>query len=482
VNEPDPPPTQRRDRADPGTTLREAPAGDGTTLGRAPREPDDASGATLLRPTSERQAAPTAGIAAGSVVKQRFVLESVIGSGAMGQVWRAKDLIREQARNARPQVAIKLLNTDCAQQPDAFVGLEREASKAQDLAHPNVITVYDFDFDRDLQRAFISMELLEGDSLDTRIRAARRTGIARADALPIIEGVSDGLAYAHKKRVVHCDLKPGNIFVTVDGTPKILDFGIARAARTEADAGAVASDGFQGFTPAYASVEMIRDLDPLPVDDIYSLGVLLYELLTGRHPFNALPADQAQAKGLQPAPIRGLKAREWRAIERALAFERSARWSDAAAFRRAFRGTSAIPKVLAGAVVVLALAASVFWYQGWRAAQPDVPFEQLPVATQQAFLRHVSDGADAWQLVQSGQSFSINDVFDHYAAAYELHPRDARAVAGLEQAADFVIDKLRTPSDPAGAAQQLEALEQRSAYLAHYPPLTQAVDRLRSRR
>jgi serine/threonine protein kinase len=437
------------------------------------------SGTLLRSPPPRRSASPTAAqIESGVIVKQRYVLEEIIGSGAMGQVWRSKDLMRERARNARLHVAIKLLNADCAQHPDALVGLEREASKAQDLAHPNIITVHNFDVDDDLGRAFISMECLEGESLEGIIRKALGFGLSREAAIPIIEGMTEGLEYAHRKQVVHCDLKPGNVFVTSDGVPKILDFGIARAARLESAAGSVDQEGFRGFTPAYASVELINEQDPQTADDIYSLGVVVYELLTGRHPFNGLPADVAKARRMKPVPIKGLKAREWGAIERALSFDRADRWANAAEFRKAFKGRTLLPRLLGGAVGVLTIAVAVFGYQRWRAAQPDIPFDRLPREQQASFLHEIQDGDRSWQLVTTGQSFLINDALTHYGAAFDLHPKDPQAVAGLERSADYVISKLEQAPDRQAAAAQLEEVQKRSIYLESYPPLTKAIERL----
>jgi serine/threonine protein kinase len=437
---------------------------------------------TRLRsaPAPTATASNTGTIESGVIVKQRYVLEQIIGSGAMGQVWRSKDLVRERARNARLHVAIKLLNADCAQHPDALVGLEREASKAQELAHPNIITVHNFDVDDDLGRAFISMECLEGESLEEVIRAQRGGGLSRAAALPIIDGITEGLAYAHKKRVVHCDLKPGNVFVTSEGVPKILDFGIARAARLESSAGAADQDGFRGFTPAYASVELINEQDPQTADDIYSLGVVVYELLTGRHPFNSHPADVAKTKGMKPVVIKGLKAREWHAIERALSFERADRWNSAAEFRKAFKGRTMLPRVLGGAVGVLTLAVAVSGYQRWRAAQPDVPLEQLPHDQQVNFMREIQDGDRSWQMVTAGQSFLINDALTHYGTAFDLHPKDPKAVAGLERSADYVISRLERSADHQAALGQLEDMRKRSVYLETYGPLSRAIERLRA--
>ncbi len=458
-----------------------SPSASETTRHRSP--PPAAARGSAFAAEAPTAAGPgsNAPIAEGVIVQGRFALERIIGSGSMGQVWKAKDLIREQARNTRPFVAIKVLNADCAQHPDAFVGLEREASKAQDLAHPNIITVYNFDFDRVLARAFISMEYLEGESLEQIVRRVRGVGLRREQALPIIEGISEGLGYAHRKQVVHCDLKPGNVFVTSQAVAKILDFGIARAARLDTAGAAEDQEGFQGFTPAYASPELIREEDPRPADDIYSLGILLYELLSGRHPFGGVPADVAQAKALKVTPLKGLKTREWQAIEKALCFERSQRWTDATAFRRAFLGTSLVPKVLAAAVGALALTAGALGFNSWRAAQPDVPFEQLPQAVQQSFLQEMSEGDRAWQLLKAGQSFLINDVLAHYAAAFDMHPKDHRAVAGLARAADYAIAKLQDSPDPGGAAQELQDLQSRSAYLRSYPPLEAVIERLEAR-
>ena len=436
--------------------------------------------------TLQREAPPPVlsagtGITQGTVVQRRFVLEQIIGAGSMGEVWKAKDLIREQARNARHYVAIKLLNADCAQHPDGFIGLEREASKAQELAHPNIITVHNFDFDRELQRAFISMEYLEGDSLEKTVRRTRGVGLLRPEALPIIDGLSEGLSYAHKKRVVHCDLKPGNVFVTSQGTPKILDFGIARAARLDVTSAAPEEEGFQGYTPAYASPQLIRQNDPQPSDDIYSLGVMLYELLGGHHPFGGVAADVAQSKGLKAVPLKGVKAREWQAIEKALSFERADRWADAAAFRRAFVGRSIIPRVLAAAVIMLTAVAGVLAFNSWRAAQPDVPFGQLPPAAQQSFLQEIQEGDRAWELVSAGQTFLINDAIAHYGLAFDIHPRDHRAVAGLRRAADYVIGKIAGGPDPAASLRELRNLQQRNTYMGSYEPLRLTIDRLQSR-
>ena len=222
--------------------------------------------ATLEAALTGTVATSTAGLAGapsfgpGYKLRGRYLLEEMIGQGAMGQVWRAKDLLGEEARDRNPYVAVKVLNSDFEQRPDAFIALHREAMRAQKLAHPNIVTVHVFDRDEASGRAFIAMELLEGQPLDRVIRKAGTRGLAREQALPIIRGMAEGLAYAHRKGIVHSDFKPANVFLTSDGTPKILDFGIARAiqvADAEGIRGAVAGGdgGFEGYTLRYAAPE-----------------------------------------------------------------------------------------------------------------------------------------------------------------------------------------------------------------------------------
>jgi serine/threonine protein kinase len=164
----------------------------------------------------------------GSIIKDRFVIESQIGHGGMGVVYRARDLRKEETRDRDPYVALKVLSDQFRRDQRMVIALQREARKAQTLAHPNITTVYDFD--RDDATVFITMEVLEGDPLN-RVIESNPEGLSRPRALTIIRGLCLGLAYAHNKSIVHSDFKPGNVFLTDDNRTKILDFGIARRGR-----------------------------------------------------------------------------------------------------------------------------------------------------------------------------------------------------------------------------------------------------------
>ena len=163
----------------------------------------------------------------GDVLAGRFVIETKIGSGGMGTVFKARDLRREEAQDRHPYVAVKTLNIDVLQRDDSLKILQREARKAQGLAHPNIVRVHDFD--RDGGTLFLTMELLEGTSLDAILRKNGLQGAPLADLLPILRQIVSALQFAHSEGIVHSDLKPANVIVLPNGRVKVIDFGISRA-------------------------------------------------------------------------------------------------------------------------------------------------------------------------------------------------------------------------------------------------------------
>ena len=265
----------------------------------------------------------------GSILRQRFELMSKLGEGGMGAVWKGKDMLKVEARDRNPFVAIKLLQGDFKEHPEAFIALQRETSKQQRLAHPNIATVYDFDRDTDTDTVFMTMEVLDGQDLASFIRKLPADGLDLDECMPYIEQLSAGLSYAHEAELVHSDLKPGNCFVTKEGRIKLLDFGIARASKTKADASGettVFDPGDLGaLTPTYATVEMFEGEDPDPRDDIYALAIMSYQLLTGKHPYGKQSAVKAMEQKLSPAPIDKINKRQNRALQRGLAFLRDDR-------------------------------------------------------------------------------------------------------------------------------------------------------------
>jgi hypothetical protein len=461
-------PEERRDSA---TSMRPGEPRDSATSMRSGERRDSA---TSMRAAEPAARGVTEEIHVGSLIKGRFELKALVGRGGMGMVFSALDHRKLEARNPNPDVALKVLNSSFQQHTDSFVALEREASKAQSLAHPNIVTV--FDFDRDGENVFITMELLRGRSLEDVIREARDVGLERKTALPIIRGIAEGLSYAHRKGVVHSDLKPANVFLVDDGTPKILDFGIARAVPTAANAGP--KDDFDAgslgaYTPLYATEEMVQGADPAPADDMYAFGVIAYELLTGRHPFAGKTAAEARAAALTPAPVRTLSRREWRILARALAFDRDKRLRDATEFLRLFFGATRLRNGLIAATLVLVAVSGYLWYRNYQQTGPDIAFDALPAATQQEVSQRLADGEKDWAFYAQGMGGALDDSLRDFARAYELHKRDRAAVRGLKRTADELLKRAR--SDPALLREQARNLEESSEFFKTYPPVMDAV-------
>lgn len=275
-------------------------------------------------------------IGTGAMLKDRFILDSEIGRGGMGVVYRAVDRRRLEAMHRQPYVAIKLLSGDFRYHPEALRTLEAEARKAQELSHPNIVTVHDFE--RDGSHLFIVMELLEGAPLDSLLTQVGSAGLPPAQAQAILHGLCAGLGHAHVRGVIHADLKPANIFVAAQGEVKLLDFGIASATRDSGfDPAALG-----GMTLPYASPGMLEGAPRDARDDVYALGCVAYLLLSGRHPFEMAPSLEARERGLVPVRPSGLSEQAWGAIVAALAFDPAARPVDATAFQRAFFAGAAI--------------------------------------------------------------------------------------------------------------------------------------------
>nr|WP_116337481.1 serine/threonine protein kinase [Cupriavidus taiwanensis] len=311
----------------------------------------------------------------GDTLNGRFVLEECLGVGGMGTVYKALDLRKLEASDRRPYIAIKVLNLQFSGHPKSLMALQREARKAQTLAHRNIVTVYDFD--RDGPVVFLTMEYLSGSSLNHVLKAPGFAGMPMARAMPIIQGMGNALAYAHERGFVHCDFKPANVFLTGNGEVKVIDFGIARGflpPADESDRTVFDPGSLGGMTPAYASPEMFEHREPDPRDDIYALACVTYELLSGKHPYQRLSANQAREAGLKPAPLPQLGRTQWKTLREALSLDRETRTPTVARF---LQGMSAAPATLsgparrsgplvAGGVVTALVGVAALGYYAWQ--------------------------------------------------------------------------------------------------------------------
>ncbi len=201
-----------------------------------------------------------------------------IGSGGMGVVYRAEDIGLER------RVALKFLPDELSSHPAALERLRLEARSASALNHPNICTIYEIC--EEAGQPFIAMELLEGDTLADRISGSP---LPFAEVLDYASQMIEGLEAAHRKGIVHRDIKPANIFITNDRLAKILDFGLAKATAWRVNGEHLTSSGAAAGTVAYMSPEQAREQELDGRSDLFSFGLVLYEMATGRLPSAATP-------------------------------------------------------------------------------------------------------------------------------------------------------------------------------------------------
>lgn len=229
------------------------------------------------------------------VLSGRYVLEEKIGSGGMAEVYRAHDHLLDRT------VAVKILHAAYKNDLEFIERFHREAKAAAGLSHPNIVSIFDVGVDGDDH--FIVMECVPGSTLKEKIKAEAPLEIPLA--VKIAKDIADGLASAHANNIVHCDIKPHNILMTDDNRAKIGDFGIARAV-TEST---MTYSGSVMGSVHYFSPEQARGLMITPKSDVYSLGIVLYEMLTGRLPFNgenpvSIAMQHVEEEPVPPTSIR----------------------------------------------------------------------------------------------------------------------------------------------------------------------------------
>jgi serine/threonine protein kinase len=400
----------------------------------------------------------------GTLIKGRFQLVAELGRGGMGVVYSARDLVQEAVGEEHSLIAIKLLSDDFKDHPDALRMLQQETKKARELAHPNIITVYDFD--RDDETVYMTMELMSGQSLKDYLKEHEYEEPTLETVLPIIQGIAEGLKYAHQRNIIHSDLKPANIFLTDKGV-KILDFGIARAIMqadqqpaakaqaSEPDHGLEADSSFSetgeafALTPSYASLEMFYGEPPDPADDVYAFACICYQLLVNRHPYRKRSAREALAKGMVPERIKGLKDKQWHALLAGLALQRKERAASVEAFMEGMLPRRKEPwKYLAFATLLLASLVSIYFLtRPPEIVEPSL-FENPPPAAeltpeQQSQVSQMLEVAEVHLMVGRLLNPPGSNALDEYHKILELNPFNRQAIAGLRSILQSLTQQAR---------------------------------------
>jgi eukaryotic-like serine/threonine-protein kinase len=269
----------------------------------------------------------------GTMVDERYRLDHKIGSGGMADVWLAEDI--ELDRN----VAIKILHDRFAQDGEFVQRFQREAQSAAGLQHPNIVGI--FDRGSFLDTYFIAMEYVDGPSLKDLVKG----GMGTKDAIDFTRQILNAARFAHRKGIIHRDLKPQNVLIDDEGRARVADFGIARGGENSD----ITATGSVMGTAQYLSPEQAQGKPTTPRSDIYSIGVILYEELTGRVPFEGDSAVAVALKQVSEAPRRpsainpdippALDA----VVMRALAKDPEARFKDADAFLKALDAAERAP-------------------------------------------------------------------------------------------------------------------------------------------
>src|SRR5687767_10514692 len=275
-------------------------------------------------------------LSVGSLLADRYEIVAPIAVGGMGEVWRARDRVLDRT------VAAKVLRSEYMSDPSFLARFRNEARHTAALTHPNIASVYDYGETLDdtgtQQLAFLVMEFVEGHPLVTILHDEHR--LPPDWTLHVLGQSADGLSAAHRAGVVHRDIKPGNLIVRPDGVVKLTDFGIAQAR----DAAPLTRTGMVVGTAQYLSPEQAQGLEVTAASDVYSLGVVAYECLSGERPFDGASQVAIALAHINrpPPPLPAHVPPSVRLlVERALAKDPADRFPDGGAFAEAIRRVAA---------------------------------------------------------------------------------------------------------------------------------------------
>ena len=269
----------------------------------------------IRRPPADDEVVDPRDLRPGLVIDGRYRLVGRVGAGNFGTVYKARHLELDST------VAVKVLQASAITDPDAMTRFRREGITACRVRHPNAVGVLDFGI-TSRGVAYLVMELLAGYALEDEMKGGGVLPLGRA--LRIVAAVCEALAVAHRAGIVHRDIKPGNVFLHQAGgqeVPKVLDFGIAKIAGAAALQQRVTLEGWIVGTPVYMAPERFGPEEITGAADVYSAGVMLYQMLTGRLPFDADSDPMAVAmkhKHEEPPRLRALRPDAPAAVEEAI--------------------------------------------------------------------------------------------------------------------------------------------------------------------
>ena len=298
------------------------------------------SSATPMAPAIYINKGTEIGLMAGQEIgpqNRRYRLERLIAQGGMGQVWQAIDLATHAELGHSAMVALKILPPMLTQSPTHAKLLIEEATQARRLAHEHIVRVYEWAQDPATSSYFIIMECLEGEDLDSML--ARKGPFSLARVQELLAPIGDALRYAWEKhKLVHRDIKPGNVFVTSKGEVKLLDFGIAARARSSASVVGLEAPGNSGTAGYRAPEAGTLQRQPGQALDVYAVAVMIYQMVEGRMPFDGQRSDSHE-----PFKPPSLTSRQWGVLQSGFAWDPERRPASVVALLAALDSTVAPP-------------------------------------------------------------------------------------------------------------------------------------------
>lgn len=443
---------------------------------------------TSARLVPHRRVADEDTLEPGFLLSERFEIIELVHSGGMSHVYKAIDRRRHPGHSQQTHVAVKMLRRSLSDHDEYRLLLEKEASKARSLSHPNIIKI--FDFDAHDGQFFLVMEWLEGDSLKTLLKRTSGEPLSPTFAWAVVEAVADALQHSHSNGVIHADINPSNIFVTTTHDIKLLDFGVARYA--DDDEEKTPEDMTAWVTPSYASPEVLSGSSPLVQDDLFSLACVAYRCFAGAHPFDGKLSIVAQREGIEVKPITVLSEEEWSALQQSLSYTRAERPDSTSVLLRGHAAANAIapaestagpwPWAMLAAATVAAILVIGWWSQSGTSPEDGAPAVATgvgdasptavnaavdaapsePVAVVDSLLVLARQAVSAEQLVLPAN----NNARDWYRQALAIDANNAEALAGLRAISDTFIEEARTAieaGDPRAAESALAAAAETDA-------------------
>ena len=423
----------------------------------------------------------------GFLLSGRYEIVERVHSGGMSHVYKAIDRRRHPGHSRQIHVAVKMLRRAVSDRDEYRLLLEKEASKARSLSHPNIIKI--FDFDAHDGQFFLVMEWLQGESLKTLLKRAGGEPLSPTFSWAVIEAVADALQHSHSNGVIHADINPSNIFVTTTHDIKLLDFGVARLADDEDNA---PEDLTAWVTPSYASPQVLSGLSPVIQDDLFSLACVAYRCFAGTHPFDGKLSIVAQREDVVVRPVAVVSEQEWTTLDRCLAYTRAERPDSASVLLRSHATASGGESAEANSrpwpwTVLAAAAIAAVLVVGWWSQFGSSPTDDTPATAADTGAASPADAGAAVEptppepvtpvdslLALARQAMADeqlivpvnNNARDWYRRALAIDANNPEALAGLRAISDVSVTEARSAieaGDPQAAASALAAAAETDA-------------------